>query len=143
VAPQGANMHEGWHHNNYFVLFSDPVAASERYAIARWLPGFTVVALQSWDHFVVRDAEGATFSVPTVPIAKEFLSPTSIPTGDAALRHDARFTGKIKWYLKPIVFGGAPDLSENLIWITHDEHAKLVVSWNEKYRALKAQASHA
>ena len=81
--------------------------------------------------------------MPTVPIAREFLSPTSLPAGDAALRNDARFTGKIKWYVKPIVFGGAPDLSENLAWITHDEHAKLVVSWNEKYRALKAQASHA
>ena len=136
-------MHEGWHHNNYFVLFSDPVAASERYAIARWLPGSTVVGLQSWDHFVVQDAEGVTFSVPTVPIAREYLSPVSIPAPETPLRTDARFTGKIKWYVKPIVFGGAPDLSENLTWVTHDEHAKLVVSWNEKYRALKALASHA
>lgn len=54
-----------------------------------------------------------------------------------SLQADARFTGKIKWYVQPIVFGGDPQMGNNVIWVGHEEHAKLVKWWNEQYRGVK------
>jgi len=137
-------MHEGWHHNDYLILFSEPEAAdaSLRYGVAQWLPGFSAVGLRSWDNLIVKNSATETFSVPVVPMQAQYLSPFALPPADTVLRGDERFTGKIKWYAKPIVFGGAPDRSENLVWVSYDEHVKLVSSWNEKYLAAKANASH-
>jgi hypothetical protein len=138
-------MHEGWHHSDYLILFDEPevTEASDRYAISLWLPGFSVLGLRSWDHLIVKNLAGETFSVPTVPIDAQYLAPFSMPAADTVLRPDARFTGKIKWYAKPIVFGGAPDLADNLVWASHEEHGKLVEWWNDKYRSLKAKSSSA
>jgi hypothetical protein len=47
---------------------------------------------------------------------------------------DSRFTGRIKWYIKPVVFGGDPNPGENVTWVTHEQHAELVAWWNRKYR---------
>jgi hypothetical protein len=49
---------------------------------------------------------------------------------------DERFTDRIKWYTTPIVFGGDPNLGENVTWVTHDQHVKLVGWWNKQYRDL-------
>ena len=38
--------------------------------------------------------------------------------------------GKIKWYVKALVFGGDPQSALNVIWVTHDQHAELVKYWN-------------
>jgi len=57
------------------------------------------------------------------------------------LNPDARFSGKIKWYVKPIVFGGDAGVGENLVWVSHEEHAQLVKFWNDKYRTLKSPPS--
>ena len=138
-------MQEGWHHNDYLILFDEPevTAASDRYAISLWLPGFTVLGLRSWDHFIVKNLAGETFSVPTLPADAQYLAPFIVPAPETALRRDERFEGKIKWYAKPIVFGGAPDVADNLVWISPEEHSKLIQWWNEKYRALKAHSSSA
>jgi hypothetical protein len=39
---------------------------------------------------------------------------------------DFRYSGKIKWYIKPIVFDGDPNPGENLTWVNHEKHAQLV-----------------
>ncbi len=131
-------MIEGWHHDDYLVLFGEEelATASERYRIAQWLPGFTVVGLRGWDDFIVRDQEGRHFTVPTVPADPEHLVPFGTPARGADLRHDPRFTGRIKWYIKPVALGGDPQLGENLTWVDHEQHAQLVCWWNDKYRAL-------
>jgi len=54
------------------------------------------------------------------------------------LQPDGRFTGKIKWYVKPIALGGDAGVGENLVWVSHEEHGQLVKWWNDKYLALKA-----
>jgi hypothetical protein len=138
-------MREGWHHNDYLILFDETevTAASDRYAISLWLPGFTVLGLRSWDHLIVNNLAGETFSVPTLPADAQYLAPFSLPSTETVLRRDERYEAKIKWYAKPIVFGGAPDMAENLVWVSHEEHGKLVEWWNEKYRSLKGRSTGA
>jgi hypothetical protein len=48
-------------------------------------------------------------------------------------------TTKIKWYVKPVVFGGDPQLGTNVVWVSRDEHVKLVKYWNGLYRSIKSQ----
>jgi hypothetical protein len=61
-------MTEGWFKDDYLILFVDSEipAASQRYAISERLPDYQVVGLCGWDDFIVRDAKGQTYSVPTV-----------------------------------------------------------------------------
>src|SRR5882757_863568 len=121
-------MREGWHGEDYLVLFdeSELVAASERYDVSRLLPGFMVLGLRSWDDFIVRNAIGENYSVPTLPVDPQCLSAFSVPGHGTVLQPDGRFAREIKRYLKPIVFGGDAGVGENLVWVSHDEYAQLV-----------------
>jgi hypothetical protein len=121
-------MREGWHGDDYLILFdeSEAGAASDRYELLRLLPGFNVLGLPSGDDFIVRNASGQTYSIPTLPLDTRYLSPLSLPDGGATLNTDTRFSEKIKWYVRPIVFGGDAGVGENLVWISYEEHAQLV-----------------
>ena len=68
-------MREGWHGEDYLVLFdeSELAAASDRYEMVRLLPGFVILGLRSWDDFIVRDTNGETYSVPTLPVAEKLF----------------------------------------------------------------------
>jgi hypothetical protein len=136
-------MREGWHNDDYLILFDETevYAASNRYAISELLPGFEITGLLGWDDFVVRDTAGHTYTVPTVAPDARRLSPFVPPSHQAALQSDNRFTVRIKWHVKPIVFGGSPDVGENITWVSHEQHARMVKWWNEKYRQLKVQKS--
>jgi hypothetical protein len=140
LASFGDSMTEGWFGDDHLILFdeSEIALASGRYAISQPLPGYQVIGLRGWDDFILRDSAGRTFTVPTVPAIAEYLSPYALPAG-SILSPDGRFRGKIKWYLKPIVFGGDPNLGENVIWVSHEQHADLVKFWNDRYRDLKRQ----
>ncbi len=132
-------MSEGWYGDDYFVLFPEDerISASERYGIADTLPGYTVLGLRGWDDLIVQDANGCSFTVPVVPLDVKYLSPCEVPAS-ASLEPDSRFTGKIRWYIKPLVFGGDSRAEGNITWINHQLHAELVVWWNDKYQKLKA-----
>ena len=131
-------MHEGWFGNDYFILFSEDEAssASERYGVGQALPGFTIAGLRSWDDFIVRDRDGGTYTVPTVPLVHEYLERLDVPPA-ASLEPDERFAGKVKWYVTPLVFGGDPEGAGNLTWVTHDTHHELVAWWNAMYREVR------
>jgi len=91
-------MVEGWDNDNYFVLFDAPEIdlASAAYGIERWLPGYKVIGLKSWDDLLVKDGGNGVYTVPTVPLAREHLaSCPSVPRGDV-LSRDARFNNKLK-----------------------------------------------
>jgi hypothetical protein len=128
-------LNEGWLNDDYLILFPETEVASisEKYSVSRFLPGFQILGLLGWDDFIVRDSKGATFTLPTVPLDLQYLSPFVLPKKESALVSDERFTGKIKWYVKPLVFGGNPDVGDNLVWISHEQHAQLVQWWNTKY----------
>jgi hypothetical protein len=137
-------MNEGWFDEQYVALLSEAEArtATERYRVAEALPNHSLVGLLGWDDFILRAPNGQTYSAPTVPLALEHLSPFEVPPA-ASLEPDPRFTGRLKWYVKPIAFGGDPNAKDNLVWVSHEQHAELVVWWNAKYREIKASGAGA
>jgi hypothetical protein len=40
----------------------------------------------------------------------------------------------VKWYVKPIMFGGDPTAKENIAWVPFEQHAELVRWWSKLYR---------
>jgi hypothetical protein len=131
-------MNEGWVGDDYLILFaeSEVVTVTDRYAPSQLLPGYQVLGLRGWDDFIVRDSQGRTFSIPTVPLDLKFLAPFAIPEPTQNLHPDARFREKIKWYVTPIVFGGDPSARENMMWVSLEEHAQLVRWWNDLHLSL-------
>ena len=136
---RGCEMNEGWLGDDYLILFDEAevVAATDRYAISQLLPGYQVLGLTGWDDFILRNPAGQTYSLPTVPMNPKYLSPFPLPGPGASLRRDPRYSERIKWYVKPIVFGGEPGVGANLIWVSHEQHAELVRWWNDMYRSLE------
>jgi len=94
------------------------------------------VGLKGWDDFIVRDADGRISTIPTVPLDKQYLAPTTVSLNGNGLIPDARITGKIKWYTKPVVFDGDPASPDNMCWITLDQHIQTVKWWNQMYRTV-------
>jgi hypothetical protein len=137
-------MREGWCTDRYLVLFEEREVedATRAYLAGGALPGYTVVGLDFWDDLIVRDATGSTFTVPVVPIDAVHLAPTTLPTG-AVLLPDSRFTGTVKWYIKPLVFGGDPADDSNVAWVPHEQHRQAVAWWNQKYREIKGNGNAA
>lgn len=133
-------MNEGWLNDDYLIFFSEAEIedALKKYGISESLPGYVLLGLRGWDDFIVRDSSGKIYCVPTVPIDKQYLKEQELPKS-ATLKADSRFKGKIKWYVKPLVFGGNPNEKDNLTWVTHEQHSQLVVWWNNQYRTLKKQ----
>jgi hypothetical protein len=133
-------MKEGWHSDDHFILFEskeEAKLATSRYGVSDHLPGYFVVGLKGWDDFILCDMDSNYYTVPTVPIAKEEIRPFSFPAETLKLKSDDRFSNKIKWYIKPIVFGGSPTEKENMIWITHEQHIEAVRFWNKTYFEIK------
>jgi len=130
-------MIQGWHGDDYLMLFEerdDAIALTERYALAASLPGHILVGLKGWDDFLLRNSEGHHFTVPTVPHDPRYLAPFDFHVNVDAVLPDERFTNKIKWYIKPIVFGGHPSDPSNMTWLTLDQHVEAVRFWNKVYR---------
>jgi hypothetical protein len=135
-------MTEGWtSQDDYLILFgeSERVAAENRYGFATLLPGFRLLGLRGWDDFIVEDTAGRIYCIPTVPAQREHLEIYAASELETSLKPDSRFAGKIKWYVKPIAFGGDPDIETNLIWVDHEQHAQLVRWWNDLDNALKGR----
>jgi hypothetical protein len=134
-------MIEGWHHDEYLILFDEGERESigDAYALAQYLPGFRLIGLRFWDDLIVQNDKGAYFTVPAVPMTPNYLNPLhrfDIPT---SLKPDARFTGKVKWHVKPVIFGGDPTSDENVKWIDLGAHAQFVTFWNRTYRRILAE----
>ncbi len=131
-------MIEGWYGDDYLVLFEERATALDQaYGLSAAVPGYRLVGLRSWDDFIVEDSTGARFTVPTVPLVHEHLAPFTAPKGPARPDPDAKVQGRIKWYIKPIVFGGDPKSGDNVTWITLEQHVQLVAWWNKMYHDVK------
>lgn len=136
-------MREGWVGDDYLVLFeADEIdAARARYSFGELLPGYRLVGLRGWDDFIVEDDAGNLFIVPTVPAIRANLLRFQMPDADEVWTADERFKGMIKWYLKPVIFGGDPLALENEDWVDHEKHGEVVRYWNGVYRSVKAQGA--
>jgi hypothetical protein len=132
-------MIQGWHAEEYLFVFeaSEIDALTERYGIAAYLPGYKILGLKSWDDFIVRDEEMRTFTLPTIPMDAQYLQPFELDVDSSAVLPDPRFVDKIKWYIKPIIFGGDPSANENMAWLSLDQHVEAVKYWNRLYRDVK------
>ena len=71
----------------------------------------------------------------------EHLAPFKFLDATTALTPDPRLTGRIKWYVTPIVFGGDAAIGPNVIRVPLAEHAQLVRFWNEAYRKARSNAA--
>jgi hypothetical protein len=133
-------MNEGWQNEDYLIVLTqdESSAAMTAYGFDQYLPGYTLLGLRSWDDFIVVSPAGEMFTLPTVPLNVSNAAPFTLPQ-QISLKADNRFTGKIKWYVKPLVFGGDPAEGANVAWITHEQHAELVCWWNEQYKKAKSQ----
>jgi hypothetical protein len=129
-------MIEGWCGNEYLVLFDEDDVAkiTLRYEIGAYLPGYTIVGLRGWDDFLLRDHNGRLFTVPTVPADPKYLAPFASNIDIGSIKTDDRYMGKIKWYVKPVVFGGDAKSTENIAWVNLDQHIEAVKWWNQTYR---------
>jgi len=130
---------EGWHGDDYFVLFdeAEATALSARYDVGTYLPGHVIIGLRGWDDFIVKGPDGRYATVPTVPVTAECLAPLELAINSERIVPDDRFCGKIKWYTKPLVFGGSPTDKGNIMWVSLEQHIDLVKWWNDRYRSLK------
>jgi hypothetical protein len=126
---------EGWLDDEYLVLFSEAERSvqAERYGISEALPGCILVGLRGWDEFIVLDEAGRMLSLPTMPLVLANATPFTLPCS-FDLAADSRFADKIKWYVKPLVFGGDVEDPNNLTWVSLTQHAELVVWWNAQYK---------
>lgn len=131
-------MKEGWCGDDYLILFdgAESVAATTAYEVDRYLPGYAVVAIIGWDDFLVRDRAGGHFQIPTVPLDPKYMERREPLPHSLEFQPDDRFSGKIKWYVTPLVFGGDPKPGENMTWVNLSEHQELVRWWNDKYREM-------
>lgn len=125
---------EGWCNDNYLILFSGEESnlSSQQYNICDYLPEHRIIGISGWDDFVVMDNTGRLFTVPTVPISQRYMKPYTLPS-PLTLTPDNRLQGKIKWHTKPVIFGGEPNIGENLTWVTPEQHVQLVAWWNEQF----------
>ena len=129
-------MTEGWLQENYFILFTgeESAASTKGYDIQKYLPGATIVGLKGWDDFIIQMPDGKRYTVPTVPLLRQYMSELN---GDGyrteRLSPDPEKAGKIKWYVTPIVFGGDAGSGKNMIWVDLVTHQQLVKWWNEEY----------
>ena len=137
-------MREGWCNDRYLVLFDELEIeeATRAYLAGGELSGYAVVGLDFWDDLIVRDGAGSAFTVPAVPVDAVHLTPTTLRAG-VTLSPDSRFTGKVKWYIKPLIFGGDPQDNSNIAWVSHEQHRQAVSWWNQKYREIKGNGNAA
>lgn len=133
-------MNEGWQNDDYLILLTEDERAKAltAYAFDQFIPGYLLVGLKGWDEFIVRTPSGGLQVVPTVPLDASHAIPYVLPQ-PILLQPDSRFANKIKWYLKPLVFGGSATDDTNVAWISHAQHTEVVRWWNEQYRQAKAQ----
>jgi hypothetical protein len=132
-------MKEGWIGDDYLILFDESeIATTDKlYAVSEMLPGYHALGLRGWDDFIVRDSQGTIYSLPTIPLDPRYLVSYIVPELPKNFSPDPRFIGRIKWYVKPIVFGGDPTQKENTTWVSLEEHARLVRWWNDLYRSTR------
>jgi hypothetical protein len=114
-------MREGWCGEDHLIIFAESEVdhLSERYAMSALLPGYRILGLRGWDDFIVQDVDGRSYSIPTVPLDFQYLFPFNIPPNVNLVKNE-RFDGKIKWYVKPIAFGGDPKAEDNVQQANHN-----------------------
>ena len=132
-------MIEGWAKEEYFSLFDEEESKklTSKYEIDKMLPGFFLIGIIGWDDFLLFK-EGQLFRCPTVPATLEYVEKLDQMKMPNELQIDEKLKAKIKWYIKPLVFGGSPTEESNIEWVDYNKHIELVKWWNAKYQEINA-----
>lgn len=131
-------MLEGWQGDDYLILFDERESTdlSAKYELGKYLADHLIVGLKGWDDFIVKGPDGRLATVPTVPLDAELLAPLELRIDPDQVRPDNRYEGKVKWYIKPIIFGGDPAAGENMTWLSLEQHVAAVKWWNDLYQKM-------
>jgi hypothetical protein len=133
-------MIEGWHGDEYLILFDEAECddLTRRYDLHAYIPDHGIVGLRGWDDFILQNSQGDLLTTPTVPLSHQYLAPLAFVIQRQQIQVDERLRGKIKWYINPLVFGGDPASSDNLAWVTLEQHVELVKWFNRLYKQITA-----
>ena len=129
-------MKEGWYNDDYWMMCEDQQESEHLttlYGIRKYIPDYFIVGLKGWDYFILCDRNSHYFTVPTLPVNHKEIKAFHLPE-PMRLESDDKLTKKIKWYVKPIAFGGDPSSDENIAWLTTEEHSDCVKWWNQIYQ---------
>jgi hypothetical protein len=131
-------MTYGWYNDIHYNLFSpDEVDIYlKKNALQKYFSSYQLVGLVGWDDFLLKQ-NNSYYTIPTVPIDFKYLSEFDFNLNIDELKNDKNITDKIKWYIKPLIFGGDPKLGENIQFIDLGTHAELIAFWNKTYCSLK------
>lgn len=113
-------------------IFKSQAACAQPKEVSCWMNGRWLCGSAPSE---AKDSAGRTYTVPTVPLLQQNLSPYFVPSDLSGLAPDESVRTKIKWYIKPLAFGGEPASQENITWLTHDQHIEAVKWWNERFRS--------
>lgn len=81
--------------------------------------------------------DGRYGTVPTLPYSAKHLAPLKLAIDAQRVVAYERVHGKRKWYRKPRMLGGSTSDESILMWVTLDQHVKLVKWWNDRYQKLQ------
>jgi len=132
-------MKHFWVDDIHYNLFEEEEhLLISKYKIDLYISGYKLIGLIGWDEFLL-EKDKKYFKVPTVPIDINNLEEISDICKLNELTNKESIYDKIKWYTKPIVFGGNPKDEKNIIWVDIEQHIKLVTFWNNKYSEYKTE----
>jgi hypothetical protein len=128
-------MKEGWINNEYHIIFDETEMEkiTEDYGIKECLPGYQILELLGWDDFIISDGK-QKFRIPTIPLTLEYIENYENNYDTEHIETDERLRGKIKWYIKPLIFSGNPNDDSNISWVNISQHQELVKFWNRQYQ---------
>jgi hypothetical protein len=129
-------MTEGWIDNTYYIFFDsiEETAVTLAYHLGEYLPGFFLTGIKGWDELILRDSSGKHFLIPSLPLDKRFLEQYDFKIDPKKIITDDKLTGKIRWYIKPLIFGGDAVSEANILWVNLAKHQELVIFWNDLFR---------
>lgn len=139
-------MIEGWHGSDHLILFDEAeiAAASDRYAVSQFLPGYEVIGLRWWDDFILQDFGGATFCAPTIQAVAELQITFRLMRSPQKERHSNSmivFRAKSSGTSNLSCSGATRSRRRNHLGQSRSActTGQMVKYWNGLYRSLKSR----
>lgn len=136
-------MNSGWNDEIFYNLFEDNEIKmfNQKYILTNKPNEYKIIGLYFWDDFIVSKGQELV-KIPTIPFDLKYEEKIEINLENIHLDNDKKINNYIKWYNKPLIFGGSPELDDNIQWINIEHHIELVNFWNKKYREIKMPTAH-
>jgi len=131
-------MKSGWLNDNHYNLFDsiEIENLTSKYELEKYIPNYKLIGLIGWDDFIIFK-NNFYYKIPTVPIYEKYLEEIEMIDYLIELENEKENQNKIKWYTKPLIFGGDPCDPKNIKWINIEQHSQLVSYWNKIYFNIK------